>query len=422
MNHLWVRLSIIFGGIILFATLLPLIAFTVFVLSKEPPVSAPIAQVTPAAALAATPGAGIPAVAGSAEAAATTTGQSAAAGQQRPPPPPFRNPWREIPLDLLRSFVFAAIFGVLGGVLTSRLVAAPITQLAAAAHAVGSGDLATRVPANHSSREMDELTDAFNTMAANLQRAGEMRTSLMADVSHELRTPLTVLEGNLRAALDHVYELDGEQIANLYEQTRHLIRLVNDLRELSLAEAGQLPLDLRPLHLDLLVEEVAAAFELLAEEKEVMLRVDLAGDLPPIRADRVRVRQALHNLLANALRHTPPGGTITIAAGPVACVGVTAAALASAAGTTPQAVDAASFVALSVSDSGDGIASADLPHVLDRFYRTDPSRSRETGGSGLGLAIVKALVEAQNGAVAVASGGPGQGATFTLYLPQAAAQ
>jgi signal transduction histidine kinase len=216
----------------------------------------------------------------------------------------------------------------------------------------------------------------------------------MADVSHELRTPLTALEGNLRAALDHVYDLDEEQIANLYEQTRHLIRLVNDLRELSLAEAAQLPLDLRAVDLTPLVEETAAIFELLADEKDIRLALDLAPALPPVQADRVRIRQVLHNLLANALRHTPGGGTITIRTQP-----------------------AADGVALAVTDSGEGIDAASLPHVFDRFYRTDPSRSRETGGSGLGLAIVKAVVEAHGGIVEAASPGLGHGSTFTLHLP-----
>jgi signal transduction histidine kinase len=330
---------------------------------------------------------------------AGATGSQAAGvpPQTNPPlPPPFRNPWRDIPLDLLRSFVIAGVLGVLGGILTSRIVAAPITRLADAAQSIGSGDLATRVPPNRSSKEIDDLTTAFNTMAADLQHASELRTSLMADVSHELRTPLTVLEGNLRAALDHVYELDEEQIANLYEQTRHLIRLVNDLRELSLAEAAQLPLDLQAVDLGALVGETAGAFELLAGEKGIEIDTQVAPGLPPIWADRVRVRQVLHNLLANALRHTPSGGTITV-----------------------SVQVQASGVALSVADTGDGIDAQALPHVFDRFYRTDPSRSRETGGSGLGLAIVKALVETQGGSVEAASPGAGQGSIFTLHFPYA---
>ncbi|MFN8466911.1 MAG: ATP-binding protein [Caldilineaceae bacterium] len=384
MNRLWVRLSLIFSSLILAFALLPLAAFIIFLFTHEPPsatATTATAVVAPLATPAAVPGA-----------APVTVPLS-----DNPPPPPLRrDPWKEIPLDLLRSFLFAGILGIVGGIAASRIVAAPITRLADAAQAIGAGDLATRVPPNHSSTELDELTTAFNKMAADLQHAAEMRTSLMADVSHELRTPLTVLEGNLRAALDHVYELDEEQIANLYGQTRHLIRLVNDLRELALAEAAQLPLDLQPLDVVRLVGETAAAFEPLVEEKEVKLETQFASGLQPVDADRVRVRQVLHNLLANALRHTPSGGTITIAARPEAA-----------------------GVALSVADTGDGIEPEALPHVFDRFYRTDPSRSRETGGSGLGLAIVKALIEAQGGTVEAASPGQGQGSVFTLHLPYA---
>ena len=396
MNRLWVRLSIIFSGLILVSSLLPLAAFIIFLFTHEPP-----ATNTTIAVAAATPSASSPVAAGVAASATITTAISAPAAAPitvplagGPPPPLRRNPWQEIPLDLLRALLFAGILGIVGGIAASRIVAAPITRLADAARAVGAGDLGTRVPANSSSTELDELTTAFNKMAADLQHAAELRTSLMADVSHELRTPLTVLEGNLRAALDHVYELDEEQIANLYEQTRHLIRLVNDLRELALAEADQLPLDIRPLQLEPLIQEIAAAFELLGEEKDIRLVVQVADDLPPVCADRVRIRQSLHNLLANALRHTPDGGTITI----------TARAEAEGA-------------ALSVADNGEGIDPQALPHVFDRFYRTDPSRTRETGGSGLGLAIVKAFIEAQGGSITAASPGRGGGSTFTLPLP-----
>ena len=145
-----------------------------------------------------------------------------------------------------------------------------------------------------------------------------------------------------------------------------------------------------------MVEETAAAFDLLVEEKGITLETQLSPGLQPIEADRVRVRQALHNLLANALRHTPGGGTITITVRPEAA-----------------------GVALSVADTGEGIDPEALVHVFDRFYRTDPSRSRETGGSGLGLAIVKALVEAQGGTVEAASPGPGHGSVFTLHFPYA---
>ena len=161
------------------------------------------------------------------------------------------------------------------------------------------------------SQEIRELAETFNKMAAELQRAEQLRTNLMADVSHELRTPLTVLEGNLRAALDQVVPLDEAEIANLYNQTRHLTRLVNDLRELSLAESGQLPLEKIPTDLKTLVTETIQALEPLAVEKGVTL-ADEVPPLPEVTVDPFRIRQVLFNLLSNALRHTPEGGKITL--------------------------------------------------------------------------------------------------------------
>jgi signal transduction histidine kinase len=357
MNRLWVRLSLVISGFILVSTLIPLATFLFFVLTHDPPsANNPVAD---------------------------------RPGIERPAP----DPWHEIRDDLLRSFLLAAVFGVAGGVVVSQVLASPITKLAGAAQAIGAGDLSTRVQIRKNAREIDELAASFNTMAADLQHAAELRNNLMADVSHELRTPLTVLEGNLRAALDHVYELDEEQIANLYEQTRHLIRLVNELRELALVEAAQLPLERQPVDLAKLVQETVAVFEPLAEENGIVLTAELNG-LSEIIGDRSRIRQVLHNLLANALRHTPAGGRVTI-----------------------QGRSEAGRVTLAVQDSGDGIDAQQIAHVFDRFYRTDPSRSRETGGSGLGLAIVKAIVEAHGGMIRATSAGLGQGSTFTIVFP-----
>jgi signal transduction histidine kinase len=358
MNRLWVRLSLMFSGVVLVFALVPLFAFLIFVVSNPPPDT-------------------------------TATGANPPV-EQRPPRP---DPWVQLSESLVRSFVLAGIFGVAGGIIASRLLAAPITRLADAAQAIGAGDLTTRVHIENNALEIEELAQAFNKMAADLQRAAELRNSLMADVSHELRTPLTVLEGNLRAALDHVYELDDEQIANLYQQTQHLIRLVNELRELALAEAAQLPLCIQEVDLASLVQETAAVFEPLAEEKGVTVATQIPAELPLIEVDRARLRQVLHNLLANALRHTPAGGAITISA---------------------QAEDGG--MRLAVVDTGDGMEPQQLAHVFDRFYRTDPSRSRESGGSGLGLAIVKAIVEAHGGTVSAASAGPGKGSAFTICL------
>jgi signal transduction histidine kinase len=360
MNRLWVRLSLVISGFILLSTLIPLLTFMFFVFTHDP-------QDDPGP-------------------------QPDRPGIERPAPPTL---WVQIRRDLPRAFVLAAVFGIGGGIVASRILAAPISKLAGAAQAIGAGDLTTRVEVASSTKEFDELAASFNKMAADLQHAAELRNNLMADVSHELRTPLTVLEGNLRAALDHVYELDDEQIANLYEQTRHLIRLVNELRELALAEASQLPLSHDEIDLVRLVHETVAVFEPLAEEKGVHLVNALAPGLPAINGDRSRIRQVLHNLLANALRHTPTGGEIRV---------------------TGQV--AGGRVHLAVQDSGDGMDPQQIAHVFDRFYRTDPSRSRDTGGSGLGLAIVKAIVEAHGGAVTASSSGAGQGSTFTIRFPK----
>jgi two-component system OmpR family sensor kinase/two-component system sensor histidine kinase BaeS len=284
--------------------------------------------------------------------------------------------------------------GIAGGVVASRVLVAPITRLVNAAQSIGAGDLSARVQIPNSSQEIDDLAHSFNKMAADLQHAAELRNNLMADVSHELRTPLTVLEGNLRAALDHVYELDDEQIAGLYTQTRHLIHLVNELRELTLAEAAQLPLEQHAVDLGLLLQETVAVFTPLAEEKGVTLTVQMPARLPLIYADRLRIRQVLHNLLANALRHTPATGMVTVELG-----------------------TEGRQVGLSVLDTGEGIAPQHVAHIFDRFYRTDPSRSRESGGSGLGLAIVKAIIEAHGGSVSATSAGPGKGSVFTFTLP-----
>lgn len=385
MNRLWVRLSIIIGGMGLLFALLPLITFLIItwghnrqlIEEPSPPQFTEEVQRTPATA-----------VDGAEEAVATNE------AAQRPPRGRF-DPWRDIPENMLRSFVLASFFGIIGGVAASRVLSAPITKLADAVHAIGAGNLATRVDIGEHSREIDELTAAFNKMAADLEHAAELRNNLMADVSHELRTPLTVLEGNLRAALDHVYELDDEQIANLYEQTRHLIRLVNELRELALAEAAQLPLDEEPVNLAKLLTETVALFEPLAEEKTITLDAIVPDSLYAIRGDRSRLRQVLHNLLVNALRHTMAHGKITV-----------------------RGVNTMDSVVISIQDTGEGIEEEQLRHVFDRFYRTDPSRSRESGGSGLGLAIVKAIVEAHGGNVGVNSAGLGQGSLFTVRLPR----
>ncbi|KAB8140017.1 hypothetical protein F8S13_25395 [Chloroflexia bacterium SDU3-3] len=239
-------------------------------------------------------------------------------------------------------------------------------------------------------REMAALNAAFNDMASALQRSEELRQSMMADVSHELRTPLTVLEGNLRAVLDGVLPLDEAEIANLYGQTRHLIRLVNDLHELALAEAQRLPLSIQPTDMAEIIHEAAQDFALMADERRIALHAETQA-MPPLPVDAVRMRQVLHNIISNAIQHTPAHGAITLSGG----------------------VEDGQVV-IRVRDTGDGLEPEQLHAVFNRFYRADKSRSRDTGGTGLGLAIVHALVASMGGAVEATSAGRGQGTTFTL--------
>ena len=299
------------------------------------------------------------------------------------------------PTHMVIIFTVIAVAGIGTGVWIGRGISRPIADLADAAKHLGSGDLSYRVVTKTRSQELLELTQAFNTMAEELERAEKLRNTLMADISHELRGPLTVLEGNLRAALDDVVKLDDKELANLYGQTRHLIRLVNDLRELALAEAGHLPLTYSVIDVNTLVEEILWNYALIAEEKEVSLSSKLSSDLTSIHADEVRLRQILSNLISNAIRHTPKDGSVSV-----------------------QSAQTTTEIIIKVSDTGEGIAAEHLPHLFDRFYRTDTSRQRETGGSGLGLAVVKALAESMGGYATGTSDGINKGATFSVVLPK----
>ncbi len=302
----------------------------------------------------------------------------------------------EVNQSILKAGVLAGILGIVLGVLIARGLSAPLQQFAAAARSIARGNLRQRVPES-GAQEIADLAQSFNEMAASLEQAETLRQNLVADVAHELRTPLTVLQGNLRGILDGVFEPDDAEIARLYDQTRHLIRLVNDLRELTQAEAGQLPLNLVTVDLTALAHDTISLFEPVAAAENITLRADLPPDLPPVSADSARLSQVLHNLLANAIRHTPAGGNVTLHGG-----------------------SDADSVWLAVTDTGEGIAAADLPHVFDRFYRADRARARTTGGSGLGLAIARAIITAHGGDISATSAGiPGQGSTFTLRLPKA---
>jgi two-component system, OmpR family, sensor kinase len=303
-------------------------------------------------------------------------------------------------LDQLRSTLVAAALaagalGILLGLVISRTIAAPLSNVAQAARAFAAHDWNRRARVSGAD-EIGAVAREFNAMADELQRAESVRRNLIADIAHELRTPLTVLQGNLGAMLDEVYPLERSEIATLYDETRLLSRLVDDLRELTLAESRQLPLHIHDVDIAESLRIAAANFAIAADAQQVQLSVQV-GDKLLARADPDRLAQILRNLLANALRHTPSGGTISIAC--------------TANNSTSQ------LVTLSVTDTGEGISPEDLPRVFDRLYRGDKSRARSSGGSGLGLAIAKTWVEAMGGEIHVESE-LGQGSCFSFTLPR----
>lgn len=287
------------------------------------------------------------------------------------------------------------ILGITLSFVMSRSVTQPISQLANAAKAIGRRELGYRVQ-SRGSQELQDLAQAFNRMAEDLEHAETSRRNLMADVAHELRTPLAVLDGNLRAILDGVHALNEDEIALLYEQTQHLNRLVADLREISLAEADQLSLNCNEVDLARLIKETVAHFDLLAQEERIQLSVELDEPLVHPSLDENRIRQALHNLLSNAFRYTPRGGVVDIAA---------------------KRVSENNAMEITVRDSGEGIIPEELPYIFDRFYRAKDASIRDQGGTGLGLAIVKAMVEAQGGSVSAKSAGRNQGSAFSISFP-----
>ena len=260
----------------------------------------------------------------------------------------------------------------------------PVRVLTEATRRMRAGDATARAKVG-ARWEIAELATAFNEMAEHAARTEQQRKDLVSDVSHELRTPLGTLRGWLIAAQDGVAELDPELVSSLLEETLLLQHLVDDLGDLALADAGQLSLEPVELDLGALLRHVAAAG---GGRATVVVDQDLL-----LVADPIRLRQIVGNLVANAARHTPPDGQITLSA-------------------RSDGQD----VLIEVADTGDGIPPEELPYVFDRFWRADKSRSRRTGGSGLGLAIVRQLVEANGGVVAVAST-PGAGTTFTLRFP-----
>ncbi len=274
----------------------------------------------------------------------------------------------------------------------SYLLTHPLNKLANEVRTFDMNSLNKRVP-ERGSLEVKWVAKAFNEMAAALEHAETLRRNMVADVAHELRTPLSLIQGNLRAILDGVYELNYQEILRVYDQTRLLARLVNDLHELAQAEAKDLKLNRETVVLDAVIQDTVGAFQPLAEDHHIQLEVEIGEKLPALQLDRERITQVLHNLLGNALRHTPSGGHIKIMAG----------------------VDNRHQLELIVEDNGEGIPAEHLPYIFNRFYKADKSRERAKGGTGLGLAITRAIVEAHGGSIHALN--VTEGAKFVVNLP-----
>lgn len=299
---------------------------------------------------------------------------------------------RSIALSALVSAAFAL---VLGAALLVNILR-PLKKIEAGVAAVARGDLSARVDGDARRDELGRLAANFNAMASSLQEQELLRRRLVSDLAHELRTPLSVIQGNLQALLDGVYPLSLDELQTVYDETDLLVRLVHDLHELAQAEAGRLPLSLQHIHVSGALQHMANLFRPVAGQRAISIAVRPISDGLAVNADPDRLHQMLHNLIGNAMRHTPAGGSVTLSAERLP----------------------AGAVRILVSDSGPGIFAEDLPHVFERFYQSGDRhvpKDSYTAGAGLGLAIVKALAEAHGGSVGVQSK-PGEGATFWFDL------
>jgi signal transduction histidine kinase len=290
----------------------------------------------------------------------------------------------------------AVLLALFLGVFLARRLTRPLRQLTEATHKVARGELGQQVSTD-SRGEIGELSTSFNQMSVALETSEQQRQQMLADIAHELRTPLSISRGHIEAMLDGVFEMTPDNLALIHEETLLLGRLVDDLRTLSLAEAGQLSLNRVPVNLSDLMVQSAAAFEPLAEAEGVELMAEVPTNSVLVTADPSRIRQVLGNLLSNALRHVNTEKN-----------------------DAPQVIlsliNRGDVAQLRISDNGPGLSPEAQKHVFDRFWRADRGRSRAQGGSGLGLAICRAIMDAHDGRIWVESTA-GEGATFIIELP-----
>jgi histidine kinase len=295
----------------------------------------------------------------------------------------------------------AALAAIFASIFVSRQVVSPLRDMMSASQRIAEGhyEERVRVPGNPAKDELDELAQlalTFNLMAARLERTETMRRQLIGDVAHELRTPLAALKGYAEGLLDSVLPPDEDTFQQIYAEADRLERLVSDLQELSRVEARAFELNRKALSVSAVLNTAVSRLGRQFEEKDVALEVDVPEDLPQVYGDEYRLGQVLLNLMGNALQYTPPGGRVYV-----------------------RASHHQREVFLSIKDTGIGVSAEHLPHLFDRFYRVDKSRSRAGGGSGIGLTIARQLVEAHGGRIWAESPGLGQGTTLTFTLPVA---
>lgn len=300
----------------------------------------------------------------------------------------------EVRQGVQTAVIAAGIVAVFLGTLISFQITRPLMRLRKAAQAYADGDWEVRVPVKKRD-EIGKVAESFNQMAQKLGEQEQLRRQMVADVAHELRTPLTVMKSNLEAMLDGLLEPDATELSELHDEVQRLTRLIDDLRFLSLADAGQLTLYKQTLDVCDLLKTVVTRLAALAQMKDVELICGTSEVPLFVYADGDKLQQAFNNLIDNAIRHTPDGG----------CVRVTA-------------VSEKKMVHITVADTGPGIPAEELPYLFDRFWRSDKSRSRDYGGSGIGLSIVKQVAELHEGSVQVVSPDK-MGASFTISLPLA---
>jgi len=298
---------------------------------------------------------------------------------------------------LLLSAGAAILAAVAVSLFVSGRIATPVQRLLTASRRIAAGQYGERVPAG-APDELGALAEQFNLMAIALEDVERRRVELIDNVAHELRTPLATISGYTEGLLDGIVAPEAETWALLHDEVARLRRLVQDLQDVSRAEARQIPLLRRSAAPAQLADQAVAVLDWQFAEKHVNLIVDVPAELPKVQADKDRIVQVLINLLGNALRYTPSGGSVGV-----------------------RAERRPDVVVFHITDTGAGIAPEHLTHLFERFYRVDPARSRALGGSGIGLTIARALVEAHGGLIWVISPGLEQGATFSFTLPVAGA-